>query len=166
MIDFMLGRFRAWYQDEGYTVDTIQAVLARRPTRPADFDARMKAVSHFRTLEAASALAAANKRVSNILAKSDETLNERVNAATLKEPEEIALAMQFVVLRDKLEPVFAEGRYQEALVELAELRDVIDAFFEKVMVNVEDKELRINRLSMLEKLRELFLRVADISLLQ
>jgi len=141
-------------------------VLARRPTRPADFDARMKAVSHFRTLEAASALAAANKRVSNILAKSDETLNERVNAATLKEPEEIALAMQVVVLRDKLEPYFAEGRYQEALVELAELRDVIDAFFEKVMVNVEDKDLRINRLSMLEKLRELFLRVADISLLQ
>ena len=126
----------------------------------------MKAVSHFRTLEAASALAAANKRVSNILAKSDETLNERVNAATLKEPEEISLAMQVVVLRDKLEPYFAEGRYQEALVELAELRDVIDAFFEKVMVNVEDKELRINRLSMLEKLRELFLRVADISLLQ
>ena len=70
------------------------------------------------------------------------------------------------MLRDKLEPYFAEGRYQEALVELAELRDVIDAFFEKVMVNVEDKELRINRLSMLEKLRELFLRVADISLLQ
>lgn len=113
VIDFMLGRFRAWYQDEGYTVDTIQAVLARRPTRPADFDARMKAVSHFRTLEAASALAAANKRVSNILAKSDETLNERVNAATLKEPEEIALAMQVVVLRDKLEPYFAEGRYQK-----------------------------------------------------
>ena len=166
VIDFMLGRFRARYQDEGYTVDTIQAVLARRPTRPADFDARMKAVSHFRTLEASSALAAANKRVSNILAKSDETLNERVNAATLKEPEEIALAMQVVVLRDKLEPYFAEGRYREALVELAELRDVIDAFFEKVMVNVEDKDLRINRLSMLEKLRELFLRVADISLLQ
>ncbi|MDF3635898.1 DALR anticodon-binding domain-containing protein, partial [Enterobacter cloacae] len=166
VIDFMLGRFRAWYQDEGYSVDTIQAVLARRPTRPADFDARMEAGSHFRTLEAGSARAAANKRVSNILAKSDETLNDRVNAATLKEPEEISLAMQVVVLRDKLEPYFAEGRYQEALVELAELRDVIDAFFEKVMVNVEDKELRINRLSMLEKLRELFLRVADISLLQ
>ncbi|MDG5898293.1 glycine--tRNA ligase subunit beta [Escherichia coli] len=104
VIDFMLGRFRAWYQDEGYTVDTIQAVLARRPTRPADFDARMKAVSHFRTLEAAAALAAANKRVSNILAKSDEVLSDRVNASTLKEPEEIKLAMQVVVLRDKLEP--------------------------------------------------------------
>lgn len=112
VIDFMLGRFRAWYQDEGYTVDTIQAVLARRPTRPADFDARMKAVSHFRTLDAAAALAAANKRVSNILAKSDEVLSDRVNASTLKEPEEIKLAMQVVVLRDKLEPYFAEGRYR------------------------------------------------------
>lgn len=151
VIDFMLGRFRAWYQDEGYTVDTIQAVLARRPTRPADFDARMKAVSHFRTLDAAAALAAANKRVSNILAKSDEVLSDRVNASTLKEPEEIKLAMQVVVLRDKLEPYFAEGRYQDALVELAELREPVDAFFDKVMVMVDDKELRINRLTMLEK---------------
>lgn len=71
----------------------------------------MKAVSHFRT-DAAAALAAANKRVSNILAKSDEVLSDRVNASTLKEPEEIKLAMQVVVLRDKLEPYFAEGRYQ------------------------------------------------------
>ncbi|MBA1681889.1 glycine--tRNA ligase subunit beta, partial [Escherichia coli] len=81
-----------------------------------------KAVSHFRTLDAAASLAAANKRVSNILAKSDEVLSDRVNASTLKEPEEIKLAMQVVVLRDKLEPYFAEGRYQDALVELAELR--------------------------------------------
>ncbi|WP_426770972.1 DALR anticodon-binding domain-containing protein, partial [Pseudomonas aeruginosa] len=120
-------------------------VLARRPTRPADFDARMKAVSHFRTLDAAAALAAANKRVSNILAKSDEVLSDLVNASTLKEPEEIKLTMQVVVLRDKLEPYFAEGRYQDALVELAELREPVDAFFDKVMVMVDDKELRINR---------------------
>ncbi|PWW06635.1 glycine--tRNA ligase subunit beta [Mangrovibacter plantisponsor] len=166
VIDFMLGRFRAWYQEEGHAVDTIQAVLARRPTRPADFDARMKAVSHFRTLDAAQSLAAANKRVSNILAKTDEPLNERVNASVLKEDEEIRLAMQVTVLRDKLEPYFAEGRYQEALVELAELRDTVDAFFDKVMVMDEDPELRVNRLTLLEKLRELFLQVADISLLQ
>lgn len=88
-----------------------------------------------------------------------------MNASTLKEPEEIKLAMQVVVLRDKLEPYFTEGRYQDALVELAELREPVDAF-DKVMVMVDDKELRINRLTMLEKLRELFLRVADISLLQ
>ncbi len=90
-----------------------------------------------------------------------------MNASTLKEPEEIKLAMQVVVLRDKLEPYFTEGRYRDALVELAELlREPVDAFFDKVMVMVDDKELRINRLTMLEKLRELFLRVADISLLQ
>ncbi|WP_349495958.1 DALR anticodon-binding domain-containing protein, partial [Escherichia coli] len=77
-----------------------------------------------------------------------------------------ALVQGVVVLRDKLEPYFAEGRYQDALVELAELREPVDAFFDKVMVMVDDKELRINRLTMLEKLRELFLRVADISLLQ
>ena len=166
VIDFMLGRFRAWYQEEGHSVDTIQAVLARRPTKPADFDARMKAVSHFRTLEAASALAAANKRVSNILAKSDETLQDHVRASVLKEAEEMDLARQLVILRDKLEPFFAEGRYQEALVELAALREPVDKFFDKVMVNVEDRDLRINRLTLLSKLRELFLQVADISLLQ
>ena len=76
VVDFMLGRFRAWYQDEGIAVDVIQAVLARRPTRPADFDARVRAVSHFRTLDSAEALAAANKRVSNILAKADAAIGE------------------------------------------------------------------------------------------
>ena len=166
VIDFMLGRFRAWYQDEGYTVDTIQAVLARRPTRPADFDARMKAVSHFRSLPEAAALAAANKRVSNILAKSSEPLNDIVHASVLKEAAEIRLAGHLVVLRDKLQPFFAEGRYQEALIELAALREPVDEFFEQVMVNADDKDVRINRLTLLSKLRELFLQVADISLLQ
>jgi glycyl-tRNA synthetase beta chain len=166
VIDFMLGRFRAWYQDEGYTVDTIQAVLARRPTKPADFDARMKAVSHFRTLDEAAALAAANKRVSNILAKSDEALSEDVQASLLKDDAEIRLALQVGGMRDKLQPLFAEGRYQEALIELASLREPVDEFFEKVMVNAEDKDVRINRLTLLTKLRELFLQVADISLLQ
>jgi glycyl-tRNA synthetase beta chain (EC 6.1.1.14) len=166
VIDFMLGRFRAWYQDEGYTVDTIQAVLARRPTRPADFDARMKAVSHFRTLDEAAALAAANKRVSNILAKSDETLSEDVQASLLKDAAEIRLALQVGGMRDKLQPLFAEGRYQEALIELAQLREPVDEFFESVMVNADDKDVRINRLTLLTRLRELFLQVADISLLQ
>jgi glycyl-tRNA synthetase beta chain len=166
VIDFMLGRFRAWYQEEGHAVDTIQAVLARRPTRPADFDARVKAVSHFRTLDDAEALAAANKRVSNILAKSDEPLNDEVLASALKEDEEIRLALQVRVLGDKLAPLYQEGRYQEALVELAALREPVDAFFDKVMVMAEDKDLRINRLTLLAKLRELFLQVADISVLQ
>lgn len=112
VVEFMLGRFRAWYQEEGHAVDTIQAVLARRPTKPADFDARVKAVSHFRTLEAAAALAAANKRVSNILAKSTETLNDSVRASVLKDAAEIQLATHLVVLRDKLQPYFAAGNYR------------------------------------------------------
>ncbi|WP_099350028.1 glycine--tRNA ligase subunit beta [Erwinia amylovora] len=166
VIDFMLGRFRAWYQEEGHSVDTLQAVLARCPTRPADFDARMKAVSHFRTLEQAASLAAANKRVSNILAKATEPLNDSVQASLLKENEEIKLATYVTALSSKLQPFFAEGRYQEALIELAQLREAVDNFFDKVMVNAEEKEVRINRLTLLAKLRELFLQVADISLLQ
>ncbi|YCH30655.1 glycine--tRNA ligase subunit beta [Erwinia sp. D4-22] len=166
VIDFMLGRFRTWYQEEGHSVDTIQAVLARRPTRPADFDARMKAVSHFRTLEDAATLAAANKRVSNILAKATEPLNSSVQASLLKENEEIKLATFVTALESKLQPWFAEGRYQDALIELAQLREAVDNFFDKVMVNAEDPAVRINRLTLLAKLRQLFLQVADISLLQ
>ncbi|MBI6547673.1 glycine--tRNA ligase subunit beta [Xenorhabdus lircayensis] len=166
VVEFMLGRFRTWYQEQGYSVDTIQAVLARRPTQPADFDARMKAVTHFRTLDAAISLAAANKRVSNILAKSEEKLNDSVLASVLKAAEEIQLATHLVVLKEKLVPLFAEGNYQDALVELASLREVVDAFFDNVMVMDEDLQVRINRLTLLSELRDLFLRVADISLLQ
>ncbi|MDX8001055.1 glycine--tRNA ligase subunit beta [Xenorhabdus sp. Reich] len=166
VVDFMLGRFRTWYQEQGYSVDTIQAVLARRPTQPADFDARMKAVTHFRTLDEAVSLAAANKRVSNILAKSEETLNDSVQASVLKAAEEIQLATHLVVLKEKLIPLFAESNYQDALVELASLREVVDAFFDNVMVMDEDSQVRINRLTLLSELRDLFLRVADISLLQ
>ncbi|MCP9266557.1 glycine--tRNA ligase subunit beta [Xenorhabdus sp. XENO-1] len=166
VVEFMLGRFRTWYQEQGYSIDAIQAVLARRPTQPADFDARMKAVTHFRTLDEAVSLAAANKRVSNILAKSEEKLNDSVLASVLKAAEEIQLATHLVVLKDKLAPLFAEGNYQDALVELASLREVVDAFFDNVMVMDEDQQVRINRLTLLSELRELFLRVADISLLQ
>lgn len=166
VVEFMLGRFRSWYQELGYSIDTIQAVLARRPTAPADFDARVKAVSHFRTLEDAAALAAANKRVSNILSKSNEKLSDKVLASVLKAPEEVKLATHLVVLQEKLEPMFAERKYQEALVELASLREVVDAFFVGVMVMDEDEAVRVNRLTLLSQLRELFLKVADISLLQ
>ena len=166
VVDFMLGRFRAWYQEEGHAVDTIQAVLARRPTKPADFDARVKAVSYFRTLDEAATLAAANKRVSNILAKSTDVLLDHVHASVLKEPAELKLATHLVVLRDKLEPLFAAGQYKEALVELAALRETVDKFFDTVMVMDENEAVRINRLTLLSKLRELFLQVADISLLQ
>jgi len=165
VVDFMLGRFRAWYQDEGIAVDVIQAVLARRPTRPADFDARVHAVSHFRTLDSAEALAAANKRVSNILAKADAAIGE-INLAACVEPAEKALAEAVLALRTEVQPLIAKGDYTAVLDKLANLRAPVDNFFDNVMVNAEDPALRQNRLAILNTLQDLFLQVADISVLQ
>ena len=165
VVDFMLGRFRAWYQDEGIAVDVIQAVLARRPTRPADFDARVRAVSHFRTLDSAEALAAANKRVSNILAKADATIGE-INLTACVEPAEKALAEAVLALRTEVQPLIAKGDYTAVLDKLANLRAPVDNFFDNVMVNAEDPALRQNRLAILNTLQGLFLQVADISVLQ
>ena len=165
VVDFMLGRFRAWYQDEGIAVDVIQAVLARRPTRPADFDARVRAVSHFRTLDSAEALAAANKRVSNILAKADAAIGE-INLTACVEPAEKALAEAVLASRTEVQPLIAKGDYTAVLDKLANLRAPVDNFFDNVMVNAEDPALRQNRLAILNTLQGLFLQVADISLLQ
>ena len=165
VVDFMLGRFRAWYQDEGIAVDVIQAVLARRPTRPADFDARVRAVSHFRTLDSAEALAAANKRVSNILAKADAAIGE-INLTACVEPAEKALAEAVLALRTEVQPLIAQGDYTAVLNKLANLRAPVDSFFDNVMVNAEDPVLRQNRLAILNTLQGLFLQVADISVLQ
>ena len=166
ILDFMLGRFRAWYQDLGYNIDVIQAVLARRPTRPADFDARVKAVSQFRKLDAAAALAAANKRVGNILAKFEGEIPSQVNTNLLQDDAEKVLAHQLSELSERVAPLFAKAEYQSALSELARLQENVDSFFDEVMVMADDEALRLNRLSLLNQLRNLFLRVADISLLQ
>ncbi|EKA5636868.1 glycine--tRNA ligase subunit beta [Vibrio navarrensis] len=166
VIEFMLGRFRAWYQDEGFSVDIIQAVLARRPTKPADFDQRVKAVSHFRELDAAESLAAANKRVGNILAKFEGELPTEIDLSLLQEDAEKALAENVEVLTEALEPAFATGNYQQALSQLAALREPVDAFFDNVMVMADDEALKKNRLTLLNNLRNLFLQIADISLLQ
>ncbi|TCJ98537.1 glycyl-tRNA synthetase beta chain [Volucribacter psittacicida] len=165
VVDFVLGRFRAWYQDEGFSIDVIQAVLARRPTKPADFDARVRAVSHFRQLENAQALAAANKRVSNILAKAEGKIGD-INLALCVEPAEKALAEAVLALTQTIEPLIAQGDYIAVLDKLAALRQPVDNFFENVMVNSEDQQLRHNRLAILQHLQNLFLQVADISLLQ
>ncbi|AUI67049.1 MULTISPECIES: glycine--tRNA ligase subunit beta [Glaesserella] len=165
VVDFMLGRFRAWYQDEGIAVDVIQAVLARRPTRPADFDARVRAVSHFRTLDSAEALAAANKRVSNILAKADIAIGA-IDLTACIEPAEKALAEAVLTLEKEVQPLIAQGDYTAVLDKLASLRQPVDNFFDNVMVNADDQKLRQNRLAILNTLQNLFLQVADISLLQ
>ncbi len=166
VVDFVLARFRASYQEEGIEVDVVQAVLARRPTRPADFDLRVKAVSHFRSLDAAAALAAANKRVSNILAKFEGSLNASVDTTLLQDAAEQALAAKVARLEQQLAPLFAAGEYQAGLTALASLREEVDNFFDKVMVMAEEEALKLNRLTLLSRLQALFLQVADISLLQ
>ncbi|WP_166838244.1 glycine--tRNA ligase subunit beta [Rheinheimera pleomorphica] len=163
VLEFMLGRFRAWYESEGYSVDVIQAVLARRPTNPADFDRRVKAVAEFGKLDAAAALAAANKRVANILAKVEGEIASSVNAALLQEDAEKAL---FTAIEAEQAYQAGEHSYAEGLAHLAAMREVIDYFFDKVMVNADDTAVRANRQALLKQLRELFLQVADISVLQ
>ena len=163
VLDFMLGRFRAWYQEQGYPVDVIQAVLARRPTSPADFDRRVKAVSEFRSLDAAAALAAANKRVANILAKVDGDIADSVKPELLTEAAEQALHQ---AIQAEQQYQATAPSYTESLAHLASMRDVIDRFFEQVMVNADDAAVRMNRQALLQQLRQLFLQVADISVLQ
>ncbi|MCL1079575.1 glycine--tRNA ligase subunit beta [Parashewanella spongiae] len=166
VLQFLMARFRSWYQDKGVSVDTILAVLARTPTRPADFDDRIAAVTEFRNREEAATLAAANKRVSNILAKVETIVSNEVNHELLHENAEKALAEQLVALEPKLAPLFTAGNYAEALNLLAGLRNTVDQFFEDVMVMADDEALKHNRLALLTRLREQFLHVADISLLQ
>lgn len=163
VLDFMLGRFRAWYEAEGYGIDVIQAVLARRPTNPADFDRRVKAVAEFRKLDAALALAAANKRVANILAKVTESIPATVDAGLLSEAAEKALHSAIVAEQAYQQ---SQSSYSEGLAHLAQLREVVDQFFDQVMVNADDAKVRLNRQALLAQLRALFLQVADVAVLQ
>lgn len=166
VFEFLMGRFRPWYQDQGIDVDVIQAVIARAPSRPADFDARIKAIASFKQLDAAESLAAANKRVGNILAKSEIELTGVINHDLLSEAQEQTLAAKIAQTEKSCEPDLATGNYEGALNRMADLRDDIDAFFDNVMVNADDEKVKTNRLNLLMQLRNLFLRVADISLLQ
>jgi len=166
LVTYMLERFRAWYEDENISAEVFLSVCARRPTRPVDFDKRVKAVSTFHDLEEAQALSAANKRVSNILAKQDTDLSgKQVNSDLLADAAEIELAKQLDALGEKVTPLFDKGDYENALAALATLQKPVDQFFDDVMVMVEDEALKTNRLILLNQLRELFLKVADISLL-
>ncbi|MBR9908245.1 MAG: glycine--tRNA ligase subunit beta [Gammaproteobacteria bacterium] len=165
VVDFLLGRFRAWYQEQGIAVDVIQAVLARRPTSPVDFDQRVHAVTAFRELPAAEALAAANKRVGNILAKVEGQLPQVVTDSLLSEEPEKDLAKAIIAAREASSSALQQGDYADALKALAALQDPVDVFFENVMVNADDQAVRQNRLALLNQLRELFLQIADISIL-
>ena len=166
VIDFVMGRFRAFYQEKEFNVDVIQAVLAKKPTAPLDFDKRIKAVSYFRGLAEAETLAAANKRVGNILAKFDGKLYEVFNDELAQEDAEKLLATVFNNIEITISPLLANQNYQAALTELAALKAPIDNFFDNVMVMSDDEAVKINRLTLLNQIRDSFLAIADISVLQ
>ena len=161
-LDFMNGRYQTWFIDEGISIDIVKAVLAVNPTKPLDFYLRAKGVQAFKQLPEAEALAAANKRVGNILSKRDtsEPLPE-LNQALLQESEEQVLASAV-----NLHQSDNAGDYPSRLQSLAALKEPIDAFFDKVMVNVDDEAVKNNRLALLNQLHQLFLDIADIAELQ
>lgn len=163
--EFIFDRLRARYEDEGIDVAVYQAVRALSPRSPLDFDQRIQAVQAFRQLPEATALAAANKRVSNLLAKADDSLPHAVNPALFREDAERALADAIVKVEEVIAPLAAIRNYRRVLAQLAGLRAPVDNFFTDVMVNAEDADVRANRLALLAQLRGLFLGVADISLL-
>ncbi|MHA3092607.1 glycine--tRNA ligase subunit beta [Acinetobacter brisouii] len=164
-VAFLEGRYRAKYEDQGVAVDVLQAVQALSPKSPLDFDKRVNAVNHFRALPEAAALAAANKRVANILAK-EATPEGAVVETKLVEDAEKALFAELQAVTPVVEPLLAAKDYTEALSKLAALRAPIDAFFDGVMVMADDSDLKANRLRLLAQLRHLFTAVADVSVLQ
>jgi glycyl-tRNA synthetase beta chain len=163
---FMMERLRAYYVDAGYDGDTFEAVLARRPVRPIDFEQRMRAVKAFRNLPESESLASANKRIRNILRKSGMAIPAMYDRGLLQEGAEQDLAKSMRILDKEVRPLFEQRAYREALCKLAALQDPVDRFFDSVMVMVDDPQLRNNRLALLNVLSDLFLRVADISRLQ
>ena len=163
VLDFIMGRFRAFYQEQGITVDIIQAVLAKKPSAPLDFEKRIKAVTYFGKLAEAETLAAANKRVGNILAKFDGQLYDGFKAELANEQAEKDLAETFQNISLKVTPLMEGKNYQEALTELAQLKTPIDTFFDSVMVMSDDEAVKINRLTLLNEIRNSFFAIADIS---
>ncbi len=161
---YMIERFRAWFEEEHIAAEVFRAVSARNLSRPLDIQRRVHAVDAFTRLPQAAALAAANKRVSNILDKLEEGHQfGEVSADLLHGAQEKALAEQLQALAHTSGEHLARDEYTQALACLADLRDTVDSFFDSVMVNADDSALRHNRLNLLKKLRDLFLQVADIS---
>jgi len=165
---FILERLPPFLRERGYAVDEIDAVMALNPDHPRlDLvTKRLDALKAFRALPEAAALAAANKRIQNILPQAGETSGEPVDGSLLREEAEHELLARVTEVRAKVEPLFAAGDYAGALMRLAALRDPVDLFFDKVMVMVDDEMLRASRLRLLRQIRELFLNVADFSRLQ
>lgn len=170
--EYVMERLRAYYLDntattpgvtKAITTEMFDAVLATQPRSPLDFDARLRALSAFLELPESTSLTAANKRIANILRKSESAVVGEVDIEALKEPAEVRLFDAMRSLRDAVSAATARREYTAALGQLAQLRPAVDGFFDEVMVNAEDPKLRSNRLSLLSGLRGLFGGVADLS---
>ncbi len=163
---FLNSRYRAMYTEQGVSVDTIQAVQAINPHMPLDFDQRIRAVQAFSELSQASMLADSNKRVANILAKSEVSVADTVDEALLSESAEQNLYANVQQAQTVVQPLLEQADYTQVLQTLASLDEPLTQFFDQVMVNSEDAALKNNRLALLKQVRALFLTVADISELQ
>ena len=163
LVEFIYDRLANMFREQGYSAQEIEAVLALHPQRLSDVQKRLEAVRAFAALPEAPALAAANKRVSNILKKAETAVQPQVNAALLVEQAEKDLYAALQQVAPKAEQQFAAGDYTTSLQTLAALRVPVDAFFEHVMVNAEDAALKMNRLGLLATLHEAMNRVADLA---
>ncbi|MGD9255507.1 MAG: glycine--tRNA ligase subunit beta, partial [Chromatiales bacterium] len=164
--DYMLERLRGIYADEGMQADLFNAVAELEPATLSDFDQRIQAVAAFRDLPEAESLAAANKRIRNIVRKAEEEIPGEIAKRLFKLSQERALAELILKTRKEVEPLLEEKNYSEALKTLAGLRERVDDFFDEVMVMDKNREIRQNRLAILKQLGDMFLEVADISQLQ
>lgn len=165
VLGYMLDRFRNFYEDENIPAEVFQAVAAKNLSQPLDIHQRVLAVNNFAKLPEAAALAAANKRVSNILSKNETAANLSINSSLLSDEAEKVLAAAISAKQAVVAPLFASRSYTQALTALADLQAPVDAFFDNVMVMCDDAATQQNRLALLQALRALFLEVADISLL-
>ncbi|MEX0965098.1 MAG: glycine--tRNA ligase subunit beta [Pseudohongiellaceae bacterium] len=166
IFEFMLERFRSWYSDEGVSSSVFQSVMELKPRRPLDFAKRVQAVSNFAKLDESAALAAANKRVSNLLDKVDgSALSAEIDEKLFEEDAEKQLFKLLRAKELKTAPLFESGDYTSGLAELAQLKESVDRFFDEVLVMCDDIAVQNNRLALLQSLRAIFLRAADISYL-
>jgi glycyl-tRNA synthetase beta chain len=165
VLNYMLERLAGIYAEAGIRPEVYQAVSAKQLSTPLDINQRVYAVAAFSQLPEAAALAAANKRVANILAKLPEPPAKAVDPAALQEPAEQALARALAAIEQQVAPLMAQNAYDAALTAMAGLREPIDRFFDEVMVMCDDIPLRNNRLALLQQLRQVFLQVADVSCL-
>ena len=163
LLDFMLDRLAVSLRDQGYSAQEVEAVLALKPARLSDVAQRLAAVRAFAALPEAPALAAANKRVGNILKKADDAVQAQVQQALLKEPAEAALAQALATVSPQAQAAWERGDYTASLQVLAALKTPVDTFFDQVMVNADDPALKANRLGLLATLHQAMNRVADLS---